>query len=192
MEGSAWNLVLIGLVVSVLMSAGGLAAVGALLVRLPSNYFCDSRPRDFWIDSHPVIRWTGLVGKNVLGLLAVILGGILSAPGIPGPGLLMILIGITLITYLLLYLLLWRFEGPLWTWAVVSMLLGLGFSFFSGATEAWLVDGLQATGYDGTLESAFAKGQIAGGIAMLTGTVAGGIVAQATNLEYVPIDKVLA
>jgi hypothetical protein len=99
MEGSAWNLLLIGLVVSVLMSAGGLAVVGVLLVRLPPNYFCHSRPRDFWIDRHPVIRWTGLVGKNVLGLLAVILGVILSAPGIPGPGVLMILIGITLLDF---------------------------------------------------------------------------------------------
>lgn len=99
MEASALNLVLIGLVVSVLMSAGGLAAVGVLLVRLPSNYFCRSRPRDFWIDSHPVIRWAGLVAKNVLGLLAVLLGVILSAPGIPGPGVLIILIGITLLDF---------------------------------------------------------------------------------------------
>ena len=62
------------------------------------------------------------------------------------------------------------------------MLLGLGFSFFSGATEAWLVDGLNFTKYTGTLESAFARGQIAGGVAMLTGTVAGGVIAQATSL----------
>ncbi len=62
------------------------------------------------------------------------------------------------------------------------MILGLGFTFFSGATEAWLVDGLNYTKHKGTLESAFAKGQIAGGVAMLTGTVAGGVVAQATNL----------
>ena len=34
-------------------------------------------------------------------------------------------------------------------WAVVSVLLGLGFTFFSGATEAWLVDALTATGSDG-------------------------------------------
>jgi len=88
----------------------------------------------------------------------------------------------TLFVSTLLYLLLWKTEGPFWAWAVVSMLLGLGFSFFSGATEAWLVDGLHATRYEGTLESAFATGQIAGGIAMLTGTVAGGALAQATNL----------
>src|SRR5918992_1647798 len=71
-----------------------------------------------------------------------------------------------------LYLALWQVEGPFWAWAVVSMLLGLGFTFFSGAPEAWLGDGLNFTNYTGTLESAFAKGQIAGGVAMLTGTVA--------------------
>ena len=88
----------------------------------------------------------------------------------------------TLFASTLFYLLLWRIEGPFWAWALVSMLLGLGFSFFSGATEAWLVDALHSTGYEDTLDSAFAKGQIAGGVAMLTGTVAGGVIAQATNL----------
>jgi MFS family permease len=88
----------------------------------------------------------------------------------------------TLFVSTLLYLLLWQHHGPFWAWAAVSMLLGLGFSFYSGATEAWLVDGLQAAGYQGTLDAAFAKGQIAGGAAMLTGTVAGGGIAQATSL----------
>jgi MFS family permease len=73
-------------------------------------------------------------------------------------------------------------EGPFWAWALTSMLLGLGFSFFSGATEAWLVDGLTFAGYTGTVDAAFAKGQIAGGVAMLTGTVAGGAIAQVTSL----------
>ena len=88
----------------------------------------------------------------------------------------------TLFVSTLLYLWLWRVHGPFWEWAVVSMLLGLGFTFFSGATEAWLVDGLSFAKYTGTLESAFAKGQIAGGVAMLTGTLAGGAIAQATSL----------
>jgi len=88
----------------------------------------------------------------------------------------------TLFVSTLLYLWLWQIHGPLWAWAVVSMLLGLGFTFFSGATEAWLVDGLNFAKYTGTLESAFAKGQIAGGVAMLTGTLIGGAIAQATSL----------
>ena len=81
-----------------------------------------------------------------------------------------------------IYVLLWQLEAPFWEWAVVSMLLGLGFTFFSGAVEAWLVDALNATGFDGDLESVFGRGQIVSGIAMLTGSVAGGLIAQATSL----------
>jgi MFS family permease len=88
----------------------------------------------------------------------------------------------TLLGATLLYLLMWRIEGPFWAWALSSVLLGLGFTFFSGATEAWLVDGLTATGWRGNLETAFARGQIASGAGMLVGTVAGGLVAQATSL----------
>jgi len=88
----------------------------------------------------------------------------------------------TLFVATLLYLLLWRTHGPFLAWALVSMLLGLGFTFFSGATEAWLVDGLKFARYEGTLEAAFARGQMATGAAMLTGTLTGGVVAQFTNL----------
>ena len=48
-------------------------------------------------------------------------------------------------------------------WAIVSALLGLGFTFFSGATEAWLVDALTATGFTGQLETVFSRGQVVAG-----------------------------
>ena len=89
---------------------------------------------------------------------------------------------VTLAATTLLYVLLWQVEGPFWAWAVVSMLLGLGFTFFSGAVEAWLVDALNATNFEGNLESVFGRGQVVGGVAMLTGSVAGGYIAQITNL----------
>lgn len=89
---------------------------------------------------------------------------------------------ITLFLSTAFYLWLWQVQGPFWLWAVSSILLGLGFTFFSGATEAWLVDGLNHTGYKGTLDTIFAKGQVIGGVAMLIGTVGGGVVAQVTNL----------
>jgi MFS family permease len=89
---------------------------------------------------------------------------------------------ITLAVSTLLYMLLWQIGAPFWAWAVVSLFLGLGFTFFSGATEAWLVDALHHTGYRGKLEAVFAKGQIVGGIAMFSGAVGGGILAQVTNL----------
>src|SRR5688572_12499858 len=89
---------------------------------------------------------------------------------------------LTLSIATLLYLLMWRVHAPFWAWALTSAFLGLGFTFFSGAVEAWLVDALKASGFDGKLESVFAKGKIAEGIAMLTGSVAGGAIAQWTNL----------
>jgi MFS family permease len=89
---------------------------------------------------------------------------------------------VTLAVTTLLYVMLWQVEGPFWAWALVSVLLGLGFTFFSGAVEAWLVDALQATGYDGELEDVFGRGQVVTGVAMLTGSVAGGYIAQVTSL----------
>ncbi|MGO4856783.1 MFS transporter [Arthrobacter sp. 2MCAF14] len=81
-----------------------------------------------------------------------------------------------------LYFLLWQLSAPFWWWAVVSVLLGLGFTFFSGAVEAWLVDALRFTGYEGGLETVLGRGQMVSGAAMLAGSVAGGVIAQATNL----------
>jgi MFS family permease len=88
----------------------------------------------------------------------------------------------TLLASTLLYLVMWQVHAPLAGWAIASILLGLGFTFFSGATEAWLVDALAFTKFTGNLESVFGRAQTVGGIAMLVGSVAGGVIAQASNL----------
>jgi MFS family permease len=89
---------------------------------------------------------------------------------------------LTLVVSTLLYLLMWYASARFWAWALSSLLLGLGFTFFSGAVEAWLVDALAASGSDERLEAVLAKGEIVEGSAMLAGSVAGGLIAQATNL----------
>ena len=92
---------------------------------------------------------------------------------------------VTLALTTLLYLLMWQLEAPLWAWALTSVFLGLGFTFFSGAVDAWLVDALTESGYfreHGTLERVLGKGEIVAGAAMLCGSIAGGVIAQATNL----------
>jgi MFS family permease len=89
---------------------------------------------------------------------------------------------ITLTASTLLYVLLWQVDGPFWQWAVVSLMLGLGFTFFSGAVEAWLVDALAATGFTGELEAVFGQGQIVSGAAMLAGSLAGGLIAAQVSL----------
>ncbi|MDP9999658.1 MFS transporter [Pseudarthrobacter sulfonivorans] len=89
---------------------------------------------------------------------------------------------VTLAASTYLYYLLWQLSAPFWAWAVVSVLLGLGFTFFSGAVEAWLVDALHFSAYEGELETVLGKGQMVSGVAMLAGSAAGGVIAQITDL----------
>ncbi|WP_199421533.1 MFS transporter [Actinotalea solisilvae] len=81
-----------------------------------------------------------------------------------------------------LYYALWVWQAPFWQWAVSSALLGLGFTFFSGALEAWVVDALKHARHAGSLEAVFGRAQVVSGAAMLVGSVLGGVVAQATDL----------
>lgn len=65
--------------------------------------------------------------------------------------------------------------GGLALFALMSVVLGLGYTFYSGAVEAWLVDALEATGYEGELDHVFARGGLVTGAAMLIGSVGGGL-----------------
>jgi MFS family permease len=78
----------------------------------------------------------------------------------------------------LLYLALAQTGAGVVAFAAVSVLMGLGFTFYSGAVEAWLVDALEASGYRGGLDPVFARGQQVTGAAMLAGTVGGGFLGQ--------------
>lgn len=62
--------------------------------------------------------------------------------------------------------------------SIASIFIGLGFTFYTGAMEAWLVDGVQGLGYSGDMDGIFANAQIIGGIAMLFGTIGGGLLGQ--------------
>jgi MFS family permease len=81
----------------------------------------------------------------------------------------------TLLVGTLAYVAIAATGGGLIPFVVASIALGLGFSFYSGAVEAWLVDALHATGFEGQLERVFARGQMVSGAAMLVGSVGGGV-----------------
>ena len=86
----------------------------------------------------------------------------------------------------LLYVALAQVDAGVVAFALVSVLMGLGFTFYSGAMEAWLVDALTASGYSGLLDRVFARGQQITGTAMLVGTVGGGLLGQVDlSLPYV-------
>jgi hypothetical protein len=78
------------------MFVTSLAAVCLVIVLLPEPHLVDERPR-LLADKPPLIRWAAIVAKNVLGLIVVAVGVVLCIPGIPGQGLLTILIGLMLL-----------------------------------------------------------------------------------------------
>ncbi|HEX9767334.1 MAG TPA: MFS transporter [Nitriliruptorales bacterium] len=63
-------------------------------------------------------------------------------------------------------------------YVLVSILLGLGFTFYSGAVDAWLVDALATTDWTDTLDHVFARASMFTAAAMLIGTVGGGLLGQ--------------
>jgi MFS family permease len=66
-------------------------------------------------------------------------------------------------------------HGGLLLFCLAGVILGLGYTFYSGAVEAWLVDALKATGYERELDGVFARASIVSHIAMIVGTVGGGL-----------------
>ena len=81
------------------------------------------------------------------------------------------------VTTLLYVAIAWRGWG-FWAFVWVSVFLGLGYTFYTGAVDAWLVDALQATGYSEPLEPVFARAQMFFGAGMLVGTIGGGLLGQ--------------
>jgi hypothetical protein len=75
---------------------GSLIVLRILIIRMPSDYFVGRRPAaNPWADSHPAIRMTALIAKNVLGAVLVAFGILLLFT--PGQGILSILMGLSLL-----------------------------------------------------------------------------------------------
>ncbi|HVQ37364.1 MAG TPA: hypothetical protein VMS31_07525 [Pyrinomonadaceae bacterium] len=90
---------LFGLLLFVVTFAISLAIVSFIMVKIPPHYFRSDYSPEFLTGRHPVIRLLGLIGKNILGVLLVALGIVMSVPGVPGQGLLTILLGVMLLDF---------------------------------------------------------------------------------------------
>jgi MFS family permease len=71
-----------------------------------------------------------------------------------------------------------QIHGGLLLFCLAGVILGLGYTFYSGAVEAWAVDALRATGYQSELDNLFARASTVSSIAMITGTILGGLLGQ--------------
>jgi hypothetical protein len=97
--GLTWWQVLFGVGLSVVTFVGSILVVTYVLVRLPANYFHSSHAREFLTERHPVLRAVGIFAKNLLGLVLVAAGVVMSLPGVPGQGVLTILLGVMLLDF---------------------------------------------------------------------------------------------
>src|SRR5689334_1400137 len=68
--------------------------MGVAAVRMPADRFTRHDDPGTRRAAHPLARALWLAGRNGAAAVLVLLGGVLSLPLVPGPGLLLILIGI--------------------------------------------------------------------------------------------------
>lgn len=92
-----WQMLLTGAGLFLLSFAISTALVSFALVKLPATYFHSSHVRDFFEHENRAIRWSGLILKNLIGLVLIGVGIVLSLPGIPGPGIVTILLGLVML-----------------------------------------------------------------------------------------------
>ncbi|HKY41915.1 MAG TPA: hypothetical protein VJM50_02385 [Pyrinomonadaceae bacterium] len=94
-----WRNVLIGSLIFIASFLINLGIVSVILVKLPADHFSKNRKTKFWHGSRPLLNAAKVIGKNIAGVFLVVLGIVLSLPGVPGQGLLTILLGIMLLDF---------------------------------------------------------------------------------------------
>ena len=99
LPGLTWRNVGLGVLVVVVTFVVATGIVSFVVVKLPATYFHPDHDREVLKDKHPVIRWAGIIGKNLAGVILIVLGVVMSLPGIPGPGLVTILFGVMLVDF---------------------------------------------------------------------------------------------
>ncbi len=89
--------VLVGVGLFLVSLSISFAALGIVMVKLPDNYFSTHYQQDFLPGSPWLVRWGAVIAKNVAGVLLILLGIVLSLPGVPGQGILTILLGLIMV-----------------------------------------------------------------------------------------------
>lgn len=95
----SWRKVLLGAAIFLVSFFANLGIVSWILVKIPADHFSKSRKTRFWSGPRPWLHAAKVIGKNIAGVLLVALGVVLSLPGVPGQGLLTVLLGIMLLDF---------------------------------------------------------------------------------------------
>jgi hypothetical protein len=90
-KGGLW----LGVGISVVLAIGSIALVVFVVIRWPADHFKAHLPGTPPEPQHPVAR----VAKNVGGGLLILLGLVMALPGIPGQGILTMIVGLTMLDF---------------------------------------------------------------------------------------------
>jgi hypothetical protein len=96
-ESLTWGKILLGAGLFLGSLALSTIALAVVMVKIPANYFSSHYQQDFMPGSPWLVRWGAVIIKNVLGVGLIILGILLSLPGVPGQGILTILLGLIML-----------------------------------------------------------------------------------------------
>lgn len=96
-ESLTWSRIALGVGLFVLSFGLSLISIAIVMVKIPENYFSSHYQRDFMPNSSFFVRWGAVILKNLLGVFLILVGIVLSLPGVPGQGLLTILLGLIML-----------------------------------------------------------------------------------------------
>ncbi|MBA3335839.1 MAG: hypothetical protein H0T08_09565 [Acidobacteria bacterium] len=91
-ESLTWSRIILGTVLLILQVIVSYAAIIFVMVKLPADYFSSTYAKNHNNDSRFLIRWGGVILKNLIGFLLILVGIVMVVT--PGPGGLTILLGL--------------------------------------------------------------------------------------------------
>jgi hypothetical protein len=91
-----WHIAVGGVVIAVSSAVLSVILIGYVLAQLPQDYFVNPAARGP-AQRHPMLKVLLAIVRNVAGYLLIVLGAIMSLPGVPGQGILTILMGVMLV-----------------------------------------------------------------------------------------------
>ena len=72
----------------------------AMVLWIPADHFKANRPEpSSWWRTQPLLRGSGMLLKNAVGAVFVMLGFVMALPLVPGPGLVFMLLGLSLLDF---------------------------------------------------------------------------------------------
>lgn len=95
----SWSHLAVGLLTFAVSFVVTTGAVIWVLIRLPPTYLRAAADRTPRPPRHPLLAVAVWVGKNLVGAVVVLVGFIMALPGVPGPGLVTMALGIVLLEF---------------------------------------------------------------------------------------------